>query len=205
VLVNCYDERGSLPAVVPDEVTGGFTATQALLDAGHRRIAFINATEPAPATVGRLRGYREAMAGAHQKPAPEWIVNVRPEQEGGYDAARHLLSLRELPTAVFCYNDRVAMGLYVVLAKAGVRVPDDMSVVGYDNQEVISAHLDPPLTTVQLPHYELGYKGVQKLLSAHRDARRRKHIPTVLPCPLVPRSSVSEPDRTAARRGSQSI
>jgi LacI family transcriptional regulator len=69
-------------------------------------------------------------------------------------------------TAVYCYNDRMAMGLYDGLREQGLSIPDDMAVVGFDNQEVIAAHLRPPLSTVSLPHYELGAAGVRMLLGS---------------------------------------
>ncbi|MFE4543479.1 LacI family DNA-binding transcriptional regulator [Arthrobacter sp. NPDC056727] len=188
VLVNCFSpEPGAARAVVPDEEQGGRSATEILLRSGHRRIAFINATTPAPARDGRLFGYTEALKAAGIPFDPHLVMEAYPDQEGGYGATEELLK-RDV-TAVYCYNDRMAMGLYDGLREAGLSIPDDIAVVGFDNQEVIAAHLRPPLSTVSLPHYELGAAGVRMLLGldeAPGDASLK------IACPTVERASVSE-------------
>lgn len=185
VLVNCYDDAGDYPCVVPDEVGGGRRAAQALLAAGHRRIALINTTSPSPARSGRLEGYRQALEAAGIDLAPELVWDAQPDQEGGYASVERLLATGA--TAVCCHNDRVAMGLYDALRDRGLSVPADMSVVGFDNQEVIAGYLHPPLSTVALPHYELGVAGVRLLLGLDEvPADGRVEIE----CPPVIRSSV---------------
>ncbi len=167
-------------AVVPDEAQGGPSATEILLRHGHRRIAFINATIPAPAKDGRLQGYREALEAAGIPFDADLVLEAYPDQEGGYGATEELL--KRNVTAVYCYNDRMAMGLYDGLRDHGLSIPDDMAVVGFDNQEVIAAHLRPPLSTVSLPHYELGAAGVRMLLGldeAPANAAAKIHCPTV--------------------------
>ncbi|RNB52294.1 LacI family DNA-binding transcriptional regulator [Agromyces tardus] len=185
VLVDCYSEAGEAPAVVPDEVQGGRAATELLVEAGHRRIAIINTTTPSPAHEGRLRGYREALEHAGIAFDPALVFDARPEQEGGFDAVGAVLDAGA--TAVFCHNDRVAMGLYDGLRERGLSIPADVAVVGFDNQEVIAAHLRPPLTTVALPHYELGAAGVRMLLGidAVPDGGRLE-----VACPPVLRDSI---------------
>lgn len=185
VLVGCYSEDSSLQAVVPDEVQGGRTATQLLLDAGHRRIAFINTSHPSPAQTGRLEGYREVLERAGVGYDPALVVEATSDQEGGYEAAMRVLE--HDVTAVFCHNDRVAMGLYDAARDRSLTVPDDLAVVGFDDQEVISAHLRPPLTTVALPHYELGAAGVRLLLGIDESTAGTARL---VACPPVVRSSV---------------
>jgi LacI family transcriptional regulator len=186
VLVNCFASGGDIPAVVPDEVSGGREATRMLLAAGRRRVGFINTTTPSPAHEGRLEGYREALADAGVPFDPALVVDARPDQEGGFEAVGHLLA--QGVTGVFCHNDRVAMGVYDAVRERGLRVPEDLAVVGFDNQEVIAAHLRPPLSTVALPHYELGQAGVRVLLGLGRPADDGR---VVVACPPVDRSSVS--------------
>ena len=186
VLVNCYAPDTASRAVVPDEVAGGRTATELLLTQGHRRIAFVNTTSPSPAREGRLEGYRQAHAAVGAQVDEVLVLDAAPEQEGGYDAAEQILSLGA--TGVFCHNDRVAMGLYDALRERGLRVPTDMAVVGFDNQEVIAGHLRPPLSTVALPHYELGAAGVRILLgeeSVGPEGMLR------VACPVVTRNSIA--------------
>lgn len=188
VLVDCYSPDGDAPAVVPDEVQGGRAATQLLIHSGHRRIALINTTTPSPARDGRLLGYRKALEGAGLRFDDALVFDAAPDQEGGYDTVDALLSSDA--TAVFCHNDRVAMGLYDGLRRRGLTIPEDMAVVGFDNQEVIAAHLRPPLTTVALPHYELGVKGVRVLLGL--DEGRVDEVVRIA-CPPVERASIGAP------------
>jgi LacI family transcriptional regulator len=188
VLVNCFSNEPGARAVVPDEVQGGRSATEILLRHGHRRIAFINATIPAPAKDGRLQGYREALEEAGVPFDPELVMEAYPDQEGGYRATGALLK-RDV-TAVYCYNDRMAMGLYDGLREQGLSIPDDMAVVGFDNQEVIAAHLRPPLSTVSLPHYELGAAGVRMLLELDGAPDVAADGVAKIYCPPVERTSV---------------
>lgn len=183
VLVDCFAEGSGLPAVVPDEEQGGRTATEELLAAGHRRIAFINTTTPSPARTGRLAGYRAALEAAGIEFDESLVFPAVPEQEGGYAATASILG--STASAVFCHNDRVAMGLYDGLREHGMRIPDDIAVMGFDNQDVIAAHLRPPLSTVALPHYELGAAGVRLLLGTDPPADVQ-----LIACPTIRRQSI---------------
>lgn len=185
VLVDCFATDGGLPAVVPDEEQGGRTATEELLAAGHRRIAFINTTTPSPAQSGRLAGYRAALEAAGINYDESLVFPASPEQEGGYAATASIIGSGV--TGVFCHNDRVAMGLYDGLRERGLRIPEDMAVMGFDNQDVIAAHLRPPLSTVALPHYELGAAGVRILLGLDPSSDT---LPTRIACPPIPRHSI---------------
>ena len=192
VLLDCYVADGSLPSVVPDEVSGGREATEVLLAQGHRRIGFLNDYNPVPASSGRLEGYRQALA-AYDVPFDEQlVVGNASSAVGGYDGAMALMQRAERPTALFCFNDRMAMGAYDALHKLGLSIPQDVAVVGYDNQEIIAANLYPALTTMALPHYQMGYWAMEELLrlSAADEpwlASPRQHKMT---CPLVWRDSV---------------
>ncbi|OAE03398.1 LacI family transcriptional regulator [Arthrobacter sp. OY3WO11] len=188
VLVNCFSNEPGTRAVVPDEVQGGRSATEILLGHAHRKIAFINATIPAPAKDGRLQGYREALEKAGIPFDPALVLEAYPDQEGGYRATEELL--KRGVTAVYCYNDRMAMGLYDGLREHGLSIPDDMAVVGFDNQEVIAAHLRPPLSTVSLPHYELGAAGVRMLLGLDGAPGTGSGGVAKIHCPAVERTSV---------------
>lgn len=185
VLVDCFAEGSGLPAVVPDEVQGGQTATQELIATGHRRIAFVNTTTPSPAQSGRLEGYRAALQAADLPYDPHLVFSVEPAQEGGYAIASSVLASGA--SAVFCHNDRVAMGLYDYAREQGLRIPNDLAVMGFDNQEVIAAHLRPPLSTVALPHYELGAASVRILLGIDPVTDTG---PRLISCPLIQRQSL---------------
>ncbi|MFX3618665.1 MAG: LacI family DNA-binding transcriptional regulator [Sporolactobacillus sp.] len=189
VLVNCFDEQDLYPAVVPDEVQGGRTATELLIEAGHRRIAFLNTSSPSPARTGRLEGYKQALKAAGIAFDSSLVMYVEPNQEGGFNVTNALVDSGA--TAVFCHNDRVAMGLYDGLKERGLSIPDDMSIVGFDNQEVISNYLHPALTTVALPHYELGVLGIRELLKRFNEPDSVTSGRTnPVECPAVVRKSI---------------
>ncbi len=197
VLLDARSDDPDVPSVVPDEVLGGLTAVRELTRHGHRRIGFINNVDDIPATHGRLEGYRHALAEADIAEDPRLVVRETTDAAGGYRAALRLLRAQARPTAVFCFADRVAMGVYRAAAELGLSIPDDLSVIGFDNQELICDGLFPGLTTVALPHYEMGARAVAQLL-ALTGAPDQGTVPAaqeMLPCPLVARASVASPPR----------
>ena len=196
VLVDSVSTGGSITAVVPDEEGGARAAVGILLAAGHTRIGFLNNTDDVPATRDRLRGFRatltEAGLDGHAAPVESEISEV----QGGYEAARRMLRREDRPTGLFCYNDRMAMGVYRAAAELGLSIPGDLSVVGFDDQELIAANLYPGLTTVALPHYEMGAWAAGNLIDAiegKTDLALMALHPTILDCPLVRRDSVAAP------------
>jgi LacI family transcriptional regulator len=188
VLLDCYADDQSFPSIVPDEVQGGRAATEHLLQKGHRRIAFINNVDPIPATFGRLDGYKQALA-SYGLPFDERLIRAGSSTAAeGYRCAMELMQLPERPTALFCFSDLLAMGAYDALRKLGLSIPDDVAVVGFDNHELIAAHLYPPLTTMELPHYEMGQWAVNYLLS-YADRPTLPAVRHTIPCRLIERSS----------------
>ncbi len=193
VLADCFVEERSLPSVVPDEVQGGYAATELLLRQGHRRIGFINNEQSQPAHEGREQGYRQALAAWDIPFDPELVTCQFGAAEGGYAGVYLLMRLPHPPTALFCFNDRAAMGVYDALRELGLAIPQDVAVVGFDNQEIIAAHLRPGLTTLQLPHYAMGAWAVNYLL--HEAPSLSSPGPAVPPpqikltCPIVLRAS----------------
>ena len=192
VLLDCYAKDRSLPSVVPDEVDGGQGATEYLLAKGHRRIGFINNVDPIPATYGRLEGYKAALA-AHHIPYDEALVIAgESDARGGYECALEIMQRSDPPTALFCFNDRMAMGVYDALRKLNLMVPDDVGVIGFDDESLIAAQLYPGLTTMALPHYEMGQWAVQHLLELIDKPDGHEQTPGqhLIKCPLVERESV---------------
>lgn len=196
LLVSCFTAGNAIPCVLPDEVGGGRAATQLLLDAGHRQIAYLTGSPGAWATRGRLRGHREALLAAGLDPHDQLVVPGNHHADSGYDLTRGLLRARHLPTAIVCGNDRMALGAYLALAEAGVRIPEDISVVGYDDQDPLVTEIRPALSTMRLPYYEMGQWAARELLSGTTE-----HLPprTYLPCPPSPRRSVGPPRTGPAR------
>ena len=167
VLIDCFVEDRSLPSVVPDEERGGYEATELLLRQGHTRIGWINNDKSQPAHVGREIGYRRALADWNVPFEPLLVTYQDGEIQGGYRGVHALFSQPAPPSALFCFNDRTAMGAYDALRELNLKVPHDIAVVSYDNQELLAANLRPGLTTMQLPHYEMGAWAVNYLLQEY--------------------------------------
>lgn len=199
VLLGARTADASLPSIVPDEVGGARSAVETLVEYGHRRIGWVTTAEPGPATFGRLAGYRSMLEEHGLAFDPSLVsVGTAGDTHSGLDAAGRLLDRLDRPTALFCFNDRMAMGAYRAIRLRGLRVPHDISVVGFDNMEQIAPWLDPPLTTMQLPHYEMGRWAVEHVL---RDPGLEGEGETppqrCMPCPLIERASVAAPQPTA--------
>ena len=188
VLLNCHVANGALPSVVPGELAGGHAATNFLLRAGHRRIGYINGEPSMEASRQRLKGYRRALATADLPFDPDLVRDGNWQPMSGYEGALALMRLPERPSAIFCANDLMAVGCYEALRELGLRIPDDVAVMGYDDRE-IARHLHPPLTTVLLPHFEMGAIAAELLFDmAARLAARPDQIK--VECPIVERKSV---------------
>ena len=189
LLLNCYTTGQSYPAVVPSEIAGGQRATHHLITRGHRRIATITGEIWMEAAQDRLKGYRRALATADIPFDADLVFNGDWSASAGYEATRKIFDLAEVPTAIFCQNDRMAIGCYEALKEAGYEIPRDMSVVGYDDEE-IARHLHPQLTTSVLPHRAMGQWIAEQLADGPDDDR---YPLTKLECPLVERASVDKP------------
>jgi LacI family transcriptional regulator len=187
VLLNCHAANGALPSVVPGEVAGGHAATDVLIRAGHRRIGYINGEASMEASRHRLRGYRQALATADLPFDPDLVREGNWQPLSGYEATRELMNLRSPPTAIFCGNDLMAVGCYEALHELGLKIPDDVAVMGYDDRE-IAQHLHPPLSTVLLPHFEMGSIAAELLLDAASGSPSRPRQIKV-ECPIVRRRS----------------
>jgi LacI family transcriptional regulator len=189
-LANCFTKVGAYPTIVPDEVGGGYVATRRLLERERGPVGFLNMRPGVPAGPGRLKGYKRALREA-QIPYDSSIVrSTRTGQaHEGFQLTSRLLDERPDLRLLFCGNDRTAMGAYEAIKLRGLRIPEDIAVVGFDNQEIIAAELIPGLTTVSLPHYEMGVRAIEVAL----DGPHARGIPAeteLIPCRLVERQSV---------------
>ncbi len=196
VLLDARTEADEFSSVVPDEIGGARAAVEELLAHGHRRIGFLNNWEDFPAPRGRLIGYKQALEVYGIPFDPSLVVTTDPNgSDGGFEVLVPMLADHTRPTAVFCFNDRVAMGAYQAAAHLGLSIPDDLSIVGFDDQELIASNLRPGLTTMRLPHYEMGEWAVKNLLSRINGDHDEPVVHALLPCPLVRRGSVGPPAR----------
>ncbi len=188
VLLNCYDGKRQLASVVPGDVEGGRKATQRLIAAGRRRIGFINGQDGIDASSDRLRGYRQALASSDITFDPDLVYNGNWEPPSGHDGTRAFLALDAPPDAIFCANDLMAIGCYEALKEAGLRIPQDVSVIGFDDREV-AQFMRPPLTTLVLPHFDMGAAAAEHLLDIVGGLPTR-HSQIKVECELIDRASV---------------
>jgi DNA-binding LacI/PurR family transcriptional regulator len=170
---------------------GGVSATEHLLALGHERIAVVAGHRATPCSAARVAGYRSALASAGFGLRPEYV------RHAGFDAALarrrtfELLDLPEPPTALFVCSDRMALGVYDALAERGLRIPDDLSVVGFDDLPE-SRWTAPPLTTVRQPVAEMAATAL-RLLVRMMDGDRPESTRTELSTTLVERASTAPP------------
>lgn len=180
-----------IPAVSAAHGAGAKAATDHLLALGHRRIAAITGPHGWVATVDRLDGYQAALAGAGVLPAPELVAKGNFTTESGYAAASALLSLAEPPTAIFAFNDEMAYGAMKAVRERGLRLPEDLSIVGFDDLEK-AAIVVPALTTVRQPLAEMGRMAVS-LLTRLLDRQRVEALRVELGTKLIVRDSTAPP------------
>ena len=193
VLLNCHDRAHLLPSVTPGDVMGAFAATSALIDAGHRRIGHLPGETWGEAARDRMLGFRRALASHDIFFNPTLVSNPAWTVASGRAQMSALLDLPHPPTAVFCFNDRVAIGAYEAIQARGLHVPQDVSVVGFDDDD-LAVHLHPPLSTMVLPHDEMARWAVARLME-----RADAPLPPVrvkIDCELVFRGSIAAPPPT---------
>ncbi|AEG92860.1 transcriptional regulator, LacI family-like protein [Ramlibacter tataouinensis TTB310] len=191
VLLNCLHRERMLSSVIPGEVGGGYAATEHLIEHGHRRIGFINGEPWMDAARDRLKGYRQALATADLPFDPRLVRDGDWMSGSGFEQAMSLLQLERRPTALFCANDLMALGALEAARQLGLSMPDQLSIVGYDDLE-IARHAHPALTTVLLPNFGMGQWAVERLIeeAAAQEPLAPRQIK--MDCPLVPRDSVAE-------------
>lgn len=190
VLVDHPRGRMDLCSVAVDDVLGGRLAAEHLLALGHRRIAYLSGSVNAVSVKQRRAGFFQALAAVGLDPE-EVLLDVRmpiEPPELAPQALEQILSASPRPTAVLCVNDTVALDVLRGLERAGVRVPADMSVVGYDDLP-FAARLSPPLTTVAQPTYQLGYTAADLLLDEARSDHMHREV--LFQPSLVARSSTA--------------
>lgn len=150
--------------VVVDDYNGAFAAADHLIKSGYKRIAHLAGPKNLSISKYRLKGYKDALKLGNRPYNEELVVYGGLDDTDGVVGFQKLLSLEILPDAVFAVNDPVATGAFLTIKEHGLKIPDDIALVGFSNTNV-SSLLDPPLTTVEQPTYEIGKTAVQLLLA----------------------------------------
>jgi LacI family transcriptional regulator len=163
VAIDPNNENPECAAIIANNRDGALTAMNYLIGLGHRRIGFITGRVDLVSGRRRLRGYKDALAAAGIPLDEKLIQTGDYTTETAVECTHALFSLGDPPTAIFASNDMSAMGVYQAAAQVGVRIPDDVSVVGFDNL-MESACLDPPLTTVDQFIKDMGRLAVEMIL-----------------------------------------
>ncbi len=189
VIINNVHREHIGHSIETDNMDGGRQASQHLLALGHRRIAYIAGPTTEWDGVERQSGYEQALHEAGLAIDPALIVRGDNRPAGGLKAMQQLLALAAPPTAVFCYNDATALGAMRAAHAAGLRIPQDLSIVGFDDID-LAPFLEPPLTTVAQAKREMGALAVQMVLDLLNDKSVQDCI---LPSRLVIRESTAPP------------
>ena len=188
VFVNCFPANVSDAAVVlADEYQGGRDVAAAVFAVGHRRVTFLGGPQDDYACRERKRGLDQAAVDAGVDPASIDCEFGTFQVGSGYDLALAALSTRP-PTAIICGNDRMAVGALMAAQSLGLRCPEDVSIVGFDDQPDLADQMHPPLTTVALPHQQMGFEAGTRLLAESVETGRH-----LVPCEYVARSSLAAP------------
>ncbi|ORM63456.1 transcriptional regulator RbsR [Pantoea rodasii] len=181
-----FEGRGDI--IQDNALLGGELATQHLIDRGYTRIACIAGPQDKTPARLRLEGFHKAMTSSGLPVLPGYVVDGDFEFQGGFNAMNQLLALEMLPEAVFTSNDAMAVGVYHALFQAGLRVPQDIAVMGYDNIE-LARYLTPPLSTIHQPKDELGELAIDTLIHRMSDPDASQQTLVLTP-ELVERGSV---------------
>lgn len=163
VVIDWWQQSLNADIIHENSELGGYLATKALFDAGYRDIAIITGELSKPLAQNRLAGYKRVLSENNLPIRPEWVIESHFHYDGGVEAMTKLLALENRPRAVFAMSDSIAIGAYQVIQRAGLRIPQDIAIIGYDNIE-LSQYLYPPLSTIHQPKARLAKAAVEKLI-----------------------------------------
>ncbi len=169
---------------------GGYIATKYFIDHGHTLIGCLSGHNDKSTCRERLKGFNKAMAEANLAVNEDWILEGDFECDSAVKAAEKYIAMTERPTAIFCFNDIMAMALISTFEQAGLRVPGDISIIGYDNID-LAPYFAPPLTTIHQPKRRLGKTAIKILMERMKDKDHERQIFEMAPA-IVERKSVKD-------------
>ncbi len=190
VVMDWGPESSKADKIMDNSEEGGYTATKYLIDNGHTDIACLSGQFEKLACKERIVGFRRAMAEANIPVNEDWILEGNFECDTAVLVADQITAMEKRPTAVFCFNDTMALGLMSRLQQNGIKIPDDVSVIGYDNIE-LAEYFSPPLTTIHQPKRRVGKNAFEILLERIKDKDHEKRIFEMQP-ELVVRNTVKK-------------
>lgn len=200
VLVNCTaPAQPELPYIVPDDYRGAYDATAHLIERGHRKLAYVALNEHILAAELRGSAFVDALTSAEVEVRKDWIMpgllgDVFKDHFVAFENVSRVLAQDDRPTGFVCGNDQIAMQVYCAALELGLRIPEDVSVIGFDDFQAISKVVEPQLTTMALPYQEMGSMAVDMLIGMLR-GQPPKTLHTKYRCQLVQRGSVTMTSR----------
>jgi len=192
IVIGASPRHATISYVDTDNASGAYAATKHLIELGHRKIGFVAGPANVSDAQHRDAAFRKAMADHGIAVDPRWIFEANFITRPAYDGALKLLAGKDRPTAIFAANDMMAIGVMDAARALGLRIPDDLSLVGFDDLRGVDTTV-PPLTTVRQPSYQLGKVAAQYLLEAIAGDGTVSFPHQKLPAELVVRSSTSAP------------
>lgn len=190
VIMDWWPSQLNADKIFDNAEYGGYLATKTLLEQGHSQIGIITGKLTQPLAKNRLKGYQQALSEQGLEARAEWIIESSFDFAGGVVGMERLLSCADRPSAVFACSDTIAMGAYQTLWRYQLKIPQDMSIIGYDNIN-LAQYLAPPLTTIHQPKQELAQQAVELLLARIQQNNPENYRSLVLQPHLVWRESVA--------------
>jgi len=183
-------ERYGIPVVVNDDYRGGYEVAKFLLDIGCKKLACVKGPKDSPSCEIRFEGFVSGLKNLGYNTSNLNVVEGNLEFEGGYEGTKKIFTSfhKQIPDAIFCINDLMAIGSMKYITEQGLRIPDNVNVIGFDNIAQSSQVL-PPLTTVDMRRREMGFIAAEKLIEFIEDKNKFYPIKIVLPCKLIIRAS----------------
>lgn len=173
--------------VMSDNLEGASRAVEYLYELGHRKIGMIMGEKIARPAQERLLGYQKTLVDLGLTYKSEWVIEGEFSESGGFKSMKQILELEEKPTAIFCQGDEIALGAINAIKNKGLNVPDDFSIIGFDDID-LSRYIEPKLTTIQQDKYKMGTEAAELLLKMINESEE-KFDPVILPTKLIERES----------------
>jgi LacI family transcriptional regulator len=189
ILVNHKKYSQKVNFVDSCNIKGAKLAVEHLYKLGHRKIAFVTGEMYETNAIDRLNGYKKTLEDFGLPFRKEWVINGKFSKDTAYESSKGLLNSKKIPTAIFCSDDYMAIGVIDRIKEAGLSVPEDISVIGFDDIE-LSSYIKPSLTTIRQPIHEIGKKSAELLLDLI-ECRKKTPIREILDVELIIRESTS--------------